>query len=90
MPALTSMGMKEPEMELVAGWIDRVCKNINSIDAEAPKIRFVQSSAFRGLRNNVIRKAEGGVPGVRDHRSRLSDSQIKRAKELSQDNIEAT
>jgi len=38
-PALTSMGMKEPEMELVAGWIDRVCKNINDIDAVAPKIR---------------------------------------------------
>jgi len=33
------MGMKESEMELVAGWIDRVCKNITNIDAEAPKIR---------------------------------------------------
>ncbi len=39
-PALTSMGMKESEMELVAGWIDRVCKNIKNIDAEAPKIRM--------------------------------------------------
>ena len=38
-PALTSMGMKEPEMDMVAAWIDRVCKNINRIDEEAPKIR---------------------------------------------------
>ncbi len=38
-PALTSMGMKEPEMDRVAAWIDRVCKNIARIDEEAPKIR---------------------------------------------------
>jgi len=37
--ALTSMGMKEPEMERVAAWIDRVCKNIARIDDETPKIR---------------------------------------------------
>ena len=38
-PALTSMGMKEPEMDMVAAWIDRVCKNINRIEEDAPKIR---------------------------------------------------
>ena len=38
-PALTSMGMKEPEMELVAGWIDRIRRNMARIDEEAPKIR---------------------------------------------------
>ena len=27
-PALTSMGMKEPEMEVIAGLIDEVCKNL--------------------------------------------------------------
>ncbi|HBT76078.1 MAG TPA: serine hydroxymethyltransferase [Planctomycetaceae bacterium] len=38
-PALTSMGMKEPEMEKVAAWIDRVRNKVNRIDEEAPKIR---------------------------------------------------
>lgn len=38
-PALTSMGMKEPEMDLIAAWIDRVCKNITNIETEAPKVR---------------------------------------------------
>jgi len=28
-PALTSMGMKEPEMDLIAGWIDTVLRNLN-------------------------------------------------------------
>lgn len=37
-PSLTAMGMKEADMEKVAAWIDRVCKNINNIDDEAPKI----------------------------------------------------
>ncbi|MGL6226995.1 MAG: serine hydroxymethyltransferase [Thermoguttaceae bacterium] len=37
--ALTSMGMKEPEMEMVAGWIDQVCQNLGRIDDIAPKIR---------------------------------------------------
>jgi glycine hydroxymethyltransferase len=37
--SLTAMGMKEPDMEKVAGWIDRVCQNITRIDEEAPKIR---------------------------------------------------
>ena len=38
-PSLTSMSMKEPEMELVAAWIDRVCQNIENIDDTAPTIR---------------------------------------------------
>lgn len=38
-PALTSMGMKEKEMLLVASWIDRICKNIAKIDEHAPEIR---------------------------------------------------
>ncbi|MGL4594147.1 MAG: serine hydroxymethyltransferase [Thermoguttaceae bacterium] len=38
-PALTSMGMTENDMRRVADWIDRVCRNINNIDEEAPKIR---------------------------------------------------
>lgn len=37
--ALTSMGMKEPEMERVAGWIDQVCQNLGRIDDIAPNIR---------------------------------------------------
>ncbi len=37
-PSLTAMGMKEADMENVAGWVDRVCKNINRIEEEAPKI----------------------------------------------------
>ena len=28
-PALTSMGMKQPEMERIAGWIDTVCRSLN-------------------------------------------------------------
>ncbi|MBR5626860.1 MAG: serine hydroxymethyltransferase [Thermoguttaceae bacterium] len=38
-PSLTSMGMKEPEMAKVAGWIDRICQNINNIDDVAGTIR---------------------------------------------------
>ena len=37
-PALTSMGMKEPEMETIAGWIDMVCRNIDDLDEVAPRI----------------------------------------------------
>ena len=37
--ALTSVGMKEADMKQVAAWIDRVCRNINDIDAVAPTIR---------------------------------------------------
>ncbi len=38
-PALTSMGMKEPEMDLVAGWIDTVCKNLDDLESTARKVR---------------------------------------------------
>jgi glycine hydroxymethyltransferase len=38
-PALTSMGMKEPEMDLVAGWIDTVCRNMEDLEATAKKVR---------------------------------------------------
>ncbi|MDO4587414.1 MAG: serine hydroxymethyltransferase [Planctomycetia bacterium] len=38
-PSLTSMGMKENEMQKVADWIDRVCCHINNIDEIAPTIR---------------------------------------------------
>jgi glycine hydroxymethyltransferase len=37
--SLTTMGMKETDMEKVAGWIHRVCQNITRIDEESPKIR---------------------------------------------------
>ena len=38
-PALTTMGMKEPEMDLIAGWIDRVCRNLADPDETAGRIR---------------------------------------------------
>ncbi|MDR2168522.1 MAG: serine hydroxymethyltransferase [Planctomycetaceae bacterium] len=38
-PSLTAMGMKESDMQLVANWIDRVCKNIKNIDKHANNIK---------------------------------------------------
>jgi glycine hydroxymethyltransferase len=38
-PAVTSMGMKEPEMELIAGWIDTVCRNLDDVEATAKRVR---------------------------------------------------
>jgi glycine hydroxymethyltransferase len=38
-PALTSMGMKEPEMDLIAGWIDQVCRHLDDVDETAGRIR---------------------------------------------------
>jgi len=38
-PSLTSMGMKEPEMDMVAGWIDTVCQNIQNVDAVAATVK---------------------------------------------------
>ena len=38
-PALTSMGMKEPQMDLIAGWIDDVCRHIHDLDEAAGRIR---------------------------------------------------
>jgi glycine hydroxymethyltransferase len=38
-PALTSMGMKEPEMDRVAGWIDAVCRNLGHLEETAKRVR---------------------------------------------------
>jgi glycine hydroxymethyltransferase len=38
-PALTSMGMRELEMDLIAGWIDDVCRHIEDLDETAGRIR---------------------------------------------------
>jgi glycine hydroxymethyltransferase len=38
-PALTSMGMKEREMELIAAWIDEVCRNLDDVAATAKRVR---------------------------------------------------
>ncbi|MGQ9503618.1 MAG: serine hydroxymethyltransferase [Thermogutta sp.] len=38
-PALTTRGMKESEMDRVAKWIDRVCRNLDRIDEVGPQIR---------------------------------------------------
>ena len=38
-PSLTAMGMKEPEMDMVAGWIDRVCRNMDDLEETAGMIR---------------------------------------------------
>ena len=37
-PALTSMGMKEPQMEMIAGWIDSVCRNLDDVEDTAKKV----------------------------------------------------
>ncbi len=55
-PALTSMGMKEAEMEKVAAWIDEVCRNMNNLDATAPRIR-AEIAEFCG---------QFAIPGVRE------------------------
>lgn len=38
-PALTSMGMKEPEMDRVAGWIDIVFRNMENLEETARRVR---------------------------------------------------
>jgi len=38
-PALTSMGMKEAEMDVIAGWIDRVCRHLADVEETAEGIR---------------------------------------------------
>lgn len=38
-PAITSMGMKEPEMDLIAGWIDQVCRHLDDPDQVTGRIR---------------------------------------------------
>jgi glycine hydroxymethyltransferase len=39
-PALTTMGMKEPEMDLIAGWIDTVCRNLDDPQQTAAQVRL--------------------------------------------------
>ncbi|MBC7350877.1 MAG: hypothetical protein H5U08_00815 [Thermogutta sp.] len=38
-PALTTRGMKEPEMDRIAAWIDTVCRNLERIEEVAPRVR---------------------------------------------------
>jgi len=38
-PALTTMGMKEAEMDLIAKWIDEVCRHLDDLDETAGRIR---------------------------------------------------
>lgn len=38
-PALTSMGMREPEMAMIAGWIDTVCRKLDDPEATAKRVR---------------------------------------------------
>lgn len=38
-PALTTMGMREPEMDLIAKWIDEVCRHLDDLDETAGRIR---------------------------------------------------
>jgi glycine hydroxymethyltransferase len=38
-PALTSMGMQEPEMDLIAGWIDDVFRHMEDLDETTGRIR---------------------------------------------------
>ncbi|GHT41086.1 serine hydroxymethyltransferase [Planctomycetales bacterium] len=49
-PSLTAMGMKENDMKKIAGWIDRVCKNINRIDGESLKIRQEIAEFCKGFK----------------------------------------
>ena len=55
-PSLTSMGMKEKDMEKVADWISRVCKNIGNLDDVAETIRHEIADFCRSFK----------IPGVND------------------------
>lgn len=55
-PALTSMGMKEPEMERIAGWIDRVCRGLGDLDTVASKVRGEVAELCSHFR----------IPGIRE------------------------
>ncbi len=55
-PALTSMGMKEPEMDLVAGWIDTVYCNMQDLDATTRRVRAEVAELC----------SQFAVPGIRD------------------------
>lgn len=55
-PALTSMGMKEPEMDLIAGWIDTVCRNLDDPEETAGQVRAEVAELCSHYR----------IPGIRD------------------------
>jgi glycine hydroxymethyltransferase len=57
-PALTSMGMQEPEMDLIAGWIDAVCRHLDDLDETAGRIRAEIADLC----------AQFPIPGVRGDR----------------------
>ncbi|MDD4267381.1 MAG: serine hydroxymethyltransferase [Pirellulaceae bacterium] len=53
-PAVTSMGMREAEMEKLAAWIDEVCSNMGSLEQIVPKVRgevaeFCRQFAIPGI-----------------------------------------
>ena len=67
-PALTSMGMKEPEMDLIAGWIDDVCRHLDDPDdgtgqqfaARSPTCAAISPSLESGIAVRVARPEEYG------------------------------
>ncbi len=58
-PALTSMGMKEPEMDLIAGWINDVCRHLDDPDDGTAHVR----RAIADLCSHFP------IPGIRDRRA---------------------
>jgi glycine hydroxymethyltransferase len=38
-PALTSMGMRESEMDKIAGWVDRICRNMDKLEQTTGQVR---------------------------------------------------
>jgi glycine hydroxymethyltransferase len=38
-PALTSMGMKEPEMDRIAGWMDTICRSMHKLEGTTEAVR---------------------------------------------------
>jgi glycine hydroxymethyltransferase len=57
-PALTSMGMREPEMDLIAGLIDEVFRHMEDLDETAGRIRAEIADLC----------ARFPIPGIRDDR----------------------
>jgi glycine hydroxymethyltransferase len=68
-PAVTSRGFKEPEMELIAGWMDRVaaaCTIAASTNKEGHTYRF-DDAKLRAIRSEVRDICTSGrfpVPGI--------------------------
>lgn len=54
-PSLTSLGMKEADMEKIADWIDQVCQHVSDIDAVSTTIRGEIAEFLKGF----------DVPGIR-------------------------